>query len=331
VIDSFDGTRLLVTGAGGFIASHLIERLIEQGATVSAFVRYNSRGDIGMIGSLSPDIRDDLEIVYGDLRDSDAVDRAVKGQDLVFHLGAIISIPYSYVHPGDVVATNLIGTMNVLDAVRRHEVTRMVHTSSSEVYGTALRVPIDETHPLQGQSPYSASKIGADKLVESYYRSFDVPVTTLRPFNTYGPRQSMRAVIMTIIVQALTRDRVRLGNLDARRDLTYVADTVAGFLRIAKSSNVLGTEINLGVGSDVTIGELANKIIELTGSRSQIKIDRNRIRPAKSEVGRLVSDNTRAQDLLDWRPTVTLTEGLQKTIDWVRLNLDQYEPDLYHV
>ena len=242
----------LVTGAGGFIASHLVESLVELGAPVRAFVRYNSRGDLGLLSMLPSHLLERVEIVAGDLRDLPALEKAAQDIDCIFHLGALIAIPYSYVHPAEVVETNVIGTMNILLAARQAGVQRVVHTSTSEVYGTALRTPIDEGHPLQGQSPYSASKIGADKLAESFYRSFDIPVVTLRPFNTYGPRQSTRAVIPTIITQALTGEVVRLGNLDARRDLTYVTDTVAGFLKVAETPGVEGETFNLGTGSEVT-------------------------------------------------------------------------------
>jgi dTDP-glucose 4,6-dehydratase len=272
-----------------------------------------------------------VEIVAGDLRDPQAVRRAMDGIDTVLHLGALIAIPYSYVHPYEVAEVNIMGTMNVLMAGREAGVRRIVHTSTSEVYGTALRVPIDESHPLQGQSPYAASKIGADKLVESFYRSFELPVVTLRPFNTYGPRQSTRAVIPTIITQALTQDVVRLGNLDARRDLAYVSDTVAGFLSAAEAEDILGEEINLGMGNEVTIGQLAETIIRLVGRPVRIEVDAERLRPAKSEVQRLLSDNRKAARLLKWTPQVSLEEGLARTIEWVRGNLDRFSIGKYQV
>jgi dTDP-glucose 4,6-dehydratase len=280
---------------------------------------------------LPPDVLAEVELIPGDLRDLDAVRGAMAGQALVFHLGALIAIPYSYLHPAEVVETNVLGTLNVLLAGRDTAPERILHTSTSEVYGTALHVPIDEAHPLQGQSPYSASKIGADKLAESFYRAFDLPVVTVRPFNTYGPRQSARAVVPTIITQALTQDEVHLGNLDARRDLTYVTDTVAGFLQAAQAPGVEGAEFNLGSGAEVRIGDLANQIIALAGRDVRLVVDPQRLRPAKSEVQRLLSDNTRARQTLGWEPRVELKEGLEKTIAWIRANLALYRPGEYQV
>ena len=329
--DFWRSKTILVTGAGGFIASHLVEDLVACGAHVRAFVRYNSRGDPGLLSLLPGEIFAQLEIIAGDLRDSAAVKTAMRGVSHVFHLGALIAIPYSYVHPVEVVETNVIGTLNVLMAGHELGVERILHASTSEVYGTALRVPIDETHPLQGQSPYSASKIGADKLAESFYRAFDLPVVTVRPFNTYGPRQSARAVIPTIISQALTQDTVHLGNLEARRDLTYVSDTVAGFLKAAEVTGLEGGTFNLGTGRDVTIGDLAGEIIALVGRPVEIVVDSTRLRPEKSEVQRLLSDNRLARDRLGWRPLVDLTEGLRRTITWVAANLDRYQPTQYQM
>lgn len=301
------------------------------GARVRVFVRYNSRGDIGLLSMLPEDVLDQVVVVAGDLRDPQAVLKAVDGCGCVFHLGALIAIPYSYVHPFEVIETNVIGTLNVLMAAQQAGVERVIHTSTSEVYGTALKVPIDETHPLQGQSPYSASKIGADKIAESFYRSYNLPVVTLRPFNTYGPRQSTRAVIPTIITQALTQDVVRLGNLEARRDLTYVSDTVDGFLRIAEASDVLGETFNLGTGSEVTIGSLAKLVIELVGRDVRIEVDRNRLRPDKSEVQRLLSDNRLARERLGWQPRIDLRNGLEYTIRWVEKNLGHYRSIEYQI
>lgn len=325
------GRDVLVTGAGGFIASHLIETLTALGAQVRAYVRYNSRGDPGLLSMLPAQAYERLELIPGDLRDLPAVQSAMRGVSHVFHLGALIAIPYSYVHPAEVVESNVIGTLNVLLAGRETNVERIVHTSTSEVYGTALRVPIDETHPLQGQSPYSASKIGADKLAESFYRSFDLPVVTLRPFNTYGPRQSARAVIPTIITQALTGTKVRLGNLDTRRDLTYVSDTVAGFLRVAETPGVEGETFNLGTGSEVRVGDLAQEIIALIGKPVEIVIDAARLRPEKSEVLRLLSDNRLAQQRLGWQPRIALRHGLRETIAWIEQHLQLYRPGRYQV
>lgn len=322
---------VLVTGAGGFIASHLIETLVSQGARVRAFVRYNSRGDPGLLSSLPPEILSQVELVAGDLRDLPAVQQAMRGVTHVFHLGALIAIPYSYLHPAEVVATNVIGTLNVLLAARENQVARVVHTSTSEVYGTAQRVPMDESHPLQGQSPYSASKIGADKLAESFYCAYNLPVVTVRPFNTFGPRQSARAVIPTIIAQALTQDLIRLGNLDARRDLTFVSDTVAGFLLAAQIPGIEGQTFNLGAGMEIAIGDLARQIIALVNKPVEIAQDSARLRPEKSEVQRLLSDNRRAQQCLGWKPQVEIGEGLRITVNWIAEHLSLYRPHEYQV
>ena len=329
--DYWQDKKVLVTGAGGFIGSHLTETLVDLGARVRALVRYNSRGDWGLLTMLPQDKLSQVETVAGDLRDLPTVMEAMKGVSHVFHLGALIAIPYSYIHPAEVVETNVMGTLNILLAGRETRVERIVHTSTSEVYGTALRVPIDESHPLQGQSPYSASKIGADKIVESFYRSYGLPIVTLRPFNTYGPRQSARAVIPTIISQALTKDVVRLGNLDAKRDLTYISDTVDGFIKVGQKPGVEGATINLGSGNDVSIGELAETIFDLLGRSVEIQVDPTRLRPEKSEVMRLISDNSLAQSLLDWEPRVSLRKGLQRTIDWITNHLEMYRPDIYQV
>lgn len=331
VASNLSGKQVLVTGAGGFIGSHLVESLVREGAAVRAFVRYNSRGDAGLLSQLPGDVRRELDIVAGDLRDPQAVDQAMAGCDVVFHLGAIISIPYSYVHPYETAETNFMGTLNVLLAARTHAVERLVHTSTSEVYGTAQHVPMDETHPLQGQSPYSASKIGADKMAESFYRAYDLPVVTVRPFNTFGPRQSARAVIPTIITQALTGTHIQLGNLETRRDFTYVSDTVAGFLLAATAPGVVGREFNLGTGEDVSIGELADKVIELVGRPVTIETDAGRLRPEKSEVMRLLSDNGLARECLGWQPAHDLAGGLAETIRWIEHNLDLYRVGRYEI
>lgn len=322
---------VLVTGAGGFIASHLVEALVERGARVRAFVRYNSRGDPGLLSLLPPHVFRKVEIVVGDLRDLSAVQRAARGAPHIFHLGALIAIPYSYVHPAEVVETNVMGTLNVLLAARAAKVTRVLHTSTSEVYGTAQRVPIDEAHPLQGQSPYAASKIGADKIAESFFRSYDLPVVTVRPFNTYGPRQSARAVIPSIITQALTQKVIHLGNLEARRDLTYVSDTVAGFIMAAETPDLEGETFNLGTGAEVHVGDLAQLIITLVGKPLQIIVDPARLRPDKSEVERLLADTRLAQQCLGWKPKVTLTDGLSNTIAWIADHLDRYRPNEYQI
>lgn len=323
--------KVLITGAGGFIGSHLVERLVREGAEVTAFVRYNSRQDPGLLALLPDDVRDAVEIIAGDLRDADAVAGAAQGRELIFHLGALIAIPYSYLHPREVVETNVLGTLNVLMAARAGDVRRVVHTSTSEVYGTARYTPIDEAHPLQGQSPYSASKIGADKLVESFHRSYGLPAVTVRPFNTYGPRQSARAVIPTIITQALTSDVIRLGDLATTRDFTFVADTVEGFWRAATTPGIEGAEINVGTDSEISIGDLARLICRLIGTETRVEVDPKRLRPAASEVRQLWASQARARELLDWAPATRLEDGLARTIDWFRANLGRYRPDQYAV
>lgn len=323
--------RVLVTGAGGFIGSHLVERLVREGAEVAAFVRYNSRQDPGLLALLPREVRAALEVVAGDLRDADAVRAAARDREVIYHLGALIAIPYSYVHPREVVETNIMGTLNVLMAARERNVSRVVHTSTSEVYGTARYTPIDEAHPLQGQSPYSASKIGADKLAESFQRSYQLPVVTVRPFNTYGPRQSARAVIPTIITQALTSEVIRLGDLHTTRDFTFVADTVEGFWRAAQTPGIEGAEINIGTDSEISIGELARLICRLAGVERQLEVDPQRLRPVASEVRQLWASPARAHALLGWAPNTGLENGLRQTIDWFRTNLGRYRPDEYAV
>jgi len=326
--DNWNDRKVLVTGSGGFIGSRLVEKLTMNGARVRAFVRYTSRAEVGLLKQLPSEILTNIEIIRGDLRDFNAVEQAAKGVDTIFHLGALISIPYSYVHPVETVQTNVIGTMNILEACRKVGA-KLVHTSTSEVYGTALRVPIDEEHPLQGQSPYSASKIGADKLVESYWRSFDVPAITIRPFNTYGPGQSNRAVIPTIITQALSGDVVRLGNLEAIRDFTYLDDTVEGFLLGGQAELWDGETYNLGTGEEITIGAVAELIFKIMGKQPEIKVEPGRLRPEKSEVMRLISDNRKASMNLNWQPKVGIEEGLRRTIEWISAHLDLYQPEEY--
>lgn len=329
-----NGKQLLVTGAGGFIGSHLVERLVDLGGNVRAFVRYNSRGDRGLLEYVRPDALSQIEIIFGDLQDCEAVQSACREVDIVFHLGALIAIPYSYLHPRSVVMTNVVGTLNILMAAREEKAARVIHTSTSEVYGSALYAPIDEKHPLQGQSPYSASKIGADSLAESFYRSYGLPVCTLRPFNTYGPRQSARAIIPTIITQALTGREIHLGDLAPRRDFTYISDTVEGFIKIAQAGEeVLGQEVNLGSGVEITVSALANKIFEILGMETspEIVIDEERKRPVKSEVFRLLADNCKARELIGWSPQVPMDEGLRRTIDWIKKHMDQYHPEGYQV
>src|SRR5882757_3549476 len=318
----WSGKKVLVTGAGGFIGSHLSEALAVAGATTTAMVRYNSGSLIGNLAFIDTDARKAIRVVSGNVEDSDFVYQTVKGQDIVLHLAALIAIPYSYEAPRTYVRTNIEGTLNVLEAARRYDVARVVHTSTSEVYGTAIRTPIDENHPLQGQSPYSASKIGADKLAESYYRSFGTPVTTVRPFNTFGPRQSARAFIPTIISQALTRDEVRLGSLTPERDMTFVSDTVTGFMAAALTPGIEGMTINLGTGETHTVGWFATRLLSLLGIDRPVVQEEQRMRPALSEVLKLVSDNTLARELMDWSPRVGLDDGLRQTIEFVRAHRD---------
>jgi dTDP-glucose 4,6-dehydratase len=325
----WEGKRVLVTGAGGFIGSQLVEALLARGARVRAFVRYNSRGDAGLLRLVPSELADRLEIVGGELREWQSVRGAVRDCEIVYHLGALISIPYSYRHPFEVAETNFMGTLNVLMACHYLGVGRVLHTSTSEVYGTARQPAIDESHPLQGQSPYSASKIGADKMAESFFCAYNLPVVTVRPFNTFGPRQTARAVIPAIITQALVRSTMQLGNLSTRRDFTYVTDTVRGFLLAAEAERVEGRVFNLGTGQEISIGELARKIIQMTGKPVKIVLDPERLRPEPSEVMRLLSDNSLARECLGWQPEVTLDEGLEQTIDWIREHLDLYRVGTY--
>jgi dTDP-glucose 4,6-dehydratase len=325
----FIGRRVLVTGAGGFIGSHLVEHLVEIGCKVRAFVRYTSRGHAGYLQE--SDSISHVDVVLGDLRDSDAVRSAVNGVDVVFHLGALIGIPYSYVHPQETVDTNVSGTLNVLLAVRDQESARLVHTSTSEVYGTAQEVPISELHRLHGQSPYAASKIAADQLAESFRLSYGVPVTTIRPFNTYGPRQSTRAVIPTIITQALKGRTVELGNLSPTRDFTYVSDTVNGFVSAATTAEAIGETINLGTSEEVSIGELVDLVGKVLGKNLEARVNATRQRPGGSEVERLLADRTLAREVLGWQPTIELREGLERTCRWIADRLDLYDSSAYGV
>jgi dTDP-glucose 4,6-dehydratase len=321
--------QVLVTGAGGFIGSHLAERLVSLGAQVRTFVRYTSRGDLGLLETLTPQILSKIEIVAGDLRDPQAVEKACVGCEVVFHLGALITIPYSYKHPYEVAETNFMGTLNVLMACEKEKVGKIIHTSTSEVYGTARYAPINEDHPLQGQSPYSASKIGADKLAESFFSAYGLPVVTVRPFNTYGPGQSARAVIPTIITQAVAQKRVFIGNLEATRDFTYVTDTVNGFIKASETDGVQGKTFNLGTGREIKIGDLVDLIIQKINPSIQLVIDHNRLRPENSEVYRLISDNTLAREVLGWRPEIELEHGIEKTIDWMKDHLHLYQIGTY--
>jgi dTDP-glucose 4,6-dehydratase len=322
---------VLVTGAGGFIGSHLVEALLSEGAHVRAFVRYTSRSDPGLLRLLPAELSRNMEVISGDLRDRHAVADAVRGCDLVYHLGALISIPYSYRHPVEVAEVNFMGTLNLLMACRELGVSRFIHTSTSEVYGTARHAPIDEEHPLQGQSPYSASKIGADKMAESFFCAYNLPVVTVRPFNTFGPRQSARAVIPTIIMQALVGQTIQLGNVDTTRDFTYVHDTVRGFLLAGTAVGAEGGVFNLGTGMEIRIGDIAERIALKVGHPVEIVVDSQRLRPERSEVFRLISDNRLAQAGLGWEPQVSLDDGLEQTITWMRQHMGHYRPGQYEM
>lgn len=328
---TWDRKTVLVTGAGGFIGSHLVEYLVEQGARVRAFVKYNSRNDWGLLEFIPEEKLANVEVIMGDLRDSDAVRDAADGIQVIFHLGSLIAIPYSYIHPREAIETNIVGTLNVMVAARERDSEKVVHTSTSEVYGTARYVPMDEGHPLQGQSPYSASKIGADAIAESFFRSFDVPVATIRPFNTFGPRQSARAVIPTIITQALTKDEIYLGSLHPTRDFTYVEDVVVAFVKVAESTNSAGEVINIGSNFEISIEDISEKVVARVGGDKQILTDPKRCRPVKSEVDRLWCDNSKAKRLLGWEPRIGFDEGLERTIEWITDNLGTYKSEYYNI
>ena len=323
---------VMVTGADGFIGSHLTEELVRSGEKVKAFCYYNSFNSCGWIDTLPPEIRDEIEIFMGDIRDPNGVRTAMAGQERVYHLAALIAIPFSYHSPDSYVDTNIKGTLNVLQAARDLGTRRLMITSTSEVYGTARYVPIDEHHPYQGQSPYSATKIGADRLAESFYRSFDLPVSIVRPFNTYGPRQSARAVIPTIITQLLAgRTEIKLGNLDTTRDFNYVKDTAAGFMAIADCDAAVGQEINIATGREITIGELAAELIRQINPAASVVCESERLRPAKSEVERLLGDATKLRQTIGWAPRYTFEQGLAATIAWLRGNMSGYKVDAYNL
>ena len=324
--------KILVTGAEGFIGSHLTELLVKEGYDVRAMVQYNSFNNWGWIDTFDKEVKDSLDIFLGDVRDPNGVRMAMKDVDAVFHLAALIAIPYSYHSPDMYVDTNIKGTLNVLQAARDLNTERVLVTSTSEVYGTAQYVPIDEKHPYQGQSPYSATKIGADRLAESFYRSFDLPVSIVRPFNTYGPRQSARAVIPTIITQLLSgMKEIKLGSLEPTRDFNYVKDTARGFLEIYRSNKTIGQEINIATQREISIGELAEELIRQIAPDAKIVCDAQRVRPEKSEVERLLGCNEKIKALTDWRPQYTFEEGLAETIAFFRENLDKYKADIYNV
>jgi NAD dependent epimerase/dehydratase len=330
---SWAGRQVLVTGGEGFIGSTLVDHLLAAGASVRAYVHYKPYGSAGYLAGRE----DDVEILAGDVRDAERVAEAVKGCDTVFHLAALIGIPYSYVAPESYIQTNVIGTYNVVNAVRRHDARRMVHTSTSETYGTAITAPISEEHPLQPQSPYSASKIGADMMAMSFHHSFETPVAVIRPFNTYGPRQSARAVIPTILSQLHSAGKdggtteIRLGSTTPTRDFNYVDDTARGFMAVAESDRALGNVVNVGSGREISIGDLAELLIEVSGVEAKVVVDESRVRPGGSEVERLLCDNSRAREWCGWEPQVPLEEGLRRTSDWIRDHLDRVEAASYQI
>jgi NAD dependent epimerase/dehydratase len=324
--------EILVTGADGFIGSHLTEELVKQGHKIKAFAYYNSFNSWGWLDTLPKDIMDQVEVFTGDIRDPHGVKEAMKGVEEVYHLAALIAIPFSYHSPDTYVDTNIKGTLSVLQAARDLETSRLLITSTSEVYGTAQYVPIDENHPYQGQSPYSATKIGADRLAESFYRSFDMPITIVRPFNTYGPRQSARAVIPTIITQLLAgKEEIELGSLTPTRDFNFVKDTANGFIEIAKSKKTIGEEINIATQQEISIGQLAEELIRQINPKAKIICDEQRLRPENSEVNRLLGSNEKIKRLTNWKPQFTFERGLAETIEFLRSNLDKYKADVYNI
>ena len=324
--------KVLVTGADGFIGSHLTESLLEKGYEVKAFSYYNSFNTWGWLDTLRKEKLDEIEVFTGDIRDPNGVRTAMQGVDAVFHLAALIAIPFSYHSPDSYVDTNIKGTLNVLQAARDLDLERVLVTSTSEVYGTAQYVPIDEHHPFQGQSPYSATKIGADRLAESFYRSFELPVSIVRPFNTYGPRQSARAVIPTIITQLLAgHETIRLGSLTPTRDFNYVKDTAAGFIAIAQSQQTIGEEINIATQQEISIGDLAKEIISQINPKANIVCEQERLRPQKSEVNRLLGSNEKIRKLTDWKQQYTFAQGIEETIAWIREHMDRYKADIYNI
>ena len=324
--------KILVTGSDGFIGSHLTEELVKAGYQVKAFVYYNSFNTWGWLDTLPSDVMKNVEIFQGDVRDPNGVKEAMKGTAAVFHLAALIAIPFSYHSQDTYVDTNIKGTLNILQAAREQDLERVLVTSTSEVYGTAQYVPMDEKHPFQGQSPYSATKIGADRLAESFYRSFQLPVSIVRPFNTFGPRQSARAVIPTIITQLLAgKEKIHLGSLTPTRDFNYVKDTVNGFIKIYESEKTIGEEINIATQHEISIGELAEELIRQINPNAKIVCDEERLRPEKSEVNRLLGSNKKIKELTDWKPVYSFEEGLSETISFFKDNMDKYKPDIYNI
>lgn len=323
--------KILVTGAEGFIGSHLVERLVNEGAKVRAFIHYNSRSDWGMLEMLPIQTRKKLEVFPGDIRDPFLCKKATEKVDVVFHLASLIAIPYSYLAPASYVQVNVLGTLNILQGCLENNVMKVVHTSTSETYGTARYVPIDEKHPLQAQSPYSASKIGADKLAESYFLAFGLPVATMRPFNTFGPRQSARAVIPTIITQALMGETLKIGSTWPVRDLVYVKDNVDGYVRIAKEEKTAGEVINIGRGYGVSVGQIIKMVESILNKKLTVITDKSRIRPKKSEVCKLICDSKKAKKMVGWKCSYTLEDGLEETVDWISDNLSFYKTQLYNL
>lgn len=323
---------VLVTGAGGFIPSHVVEQLVKKNYKVRAFVHYNSMNNWGWIDSFDKNTMDSIEVFSGDVRDPNGVREAMKGCDMVIHMAALIAIPYSYHSPDSYVDTNIKGTLNILQAARDLQPKRVLVTSTSEVYGTAKYVPIDEKHPFQGQSPYSATKIGADRLVESFYRSFDLPVTIVRPFNTYGPRQSARAIIPTIITQLLSgQNEIKLGSLTPTRDFNYVKDTANGFVSILESDKAIGEEINIATQNEISMGDVAKTIINIINPKAKIICDEQRIRPDKSEVNRLLGSNGKLKELTNWKQRFSFEDGIRETIEWFKKNIKLYKSNIYNI
>lgn len=323
--------KVLVTGAGGFIGSHLTEKLVELGSEVTALVQYNPLGNWGWLEKSPNSIKSELKVVLGDIRDYVLLDKVIKKNDVIFHLASLIGIPYSYVSPDSYLDTNIKGTLNLLIAAKNYNIERFIHTSTSEVYGSALYTPIDEKHPLQAQSPYAASKIAADKLVESFNKSYNMPTCIIRPFNTYGPKQSARAVIPTIISQALIKEKVILGNLYPVRDFNFIYDVIDAFIKIAEKNKAIGETINIGSGIGFSIDQLSKKIFKIIGKKKRIVFESERERPDKSEVAKLIADNAKAKKLLGWEPRTKIDEGLKKTINWISKNLKYYKVNIYNI
>lgn len=325
------GKKVLVTGAGGFIGSHLAEKLVKLGSEVTALVYYNPTGKWGWLEQSPDPIKREIKVVLGDIRDYSLLEKVIKKNEVIFHLASLIGIPYSYVSPDSYLNTNTKGTLNLLLATKKYDIKRFVHTSTSEVYGSALYTPIDEKHPLQAQSPYAASKIAADKFVESFNKSYNMPTCIIRPFNTYGPRQSARAVIPNIISQALTKEEIKLGSLHPIRDFNFIDDTIKAFIKIAEKDDAIGETINIGYGIGYSIEQLSKKIFQIIGKKKRLVFESERERPVKSEVSKLIADNTKAKQLLDWTPEIHINKGLRKTINWISKNLEHYKINIYNI